>query len=125
MYYKIHQRDAKLDQRWNPYYRIVEQTGPMSFMIWDQLSGKVKRVHANDIKLAEIEEWKVGSVETKQKKLRRTTLVEPELLRSDSEVSEEIKISPTNLQRLREKTRPPVGLPEKENINPSDNEEED
>ena len=28
MYYKIHLRDGKLDQRWGPYYRIVEQTGP-------------------------------------------------------------------------------------------------
>ena len=28
VYYKIHLRDGKLDQRWGPYYRIVEQTGP-------------------------------------------------------------------------------------------------
>ena len=56
MYYKIHLRDGKLDQRWSPYYRIVEQTGPGSFIIWDQLMGKVRRVHANDIKLAEIDE---------------------------------------------------------------------
>ena len=124
MYYKIHLRHGKLDQRWSPYYRRVEQTGPVSFIIWDQLTDKVKRVHANDIKLAEIEEWEVGGVETKQKKLRRTTLVEPEPLGSDSEASEEIEISPTTLQRLREITRPPVGLPEKENIKPSDSEED-
>ena len=30
-------------------------------------------------KLAEIEDWKVDCVATKQKKLRRATLVEPEL----------------------------------------------
>ena len=65
VYHKIHLRDGKLDQRWNPYDRIVEQTGPMSFMIWDQLTGKVRRVHANDIKLAEIGEWKVDGVATR------------------------------------------------------------
>ena len=125
VYYKIQLRDGKLDQRWSPYYRIVEQTGPVSFIIWDQLAGKVKRVHANDIKLAEIEEWKMDGVATRQKKPRRTTLVEPELLESDSEASEEIEISPTTLQRLREITRPPVRLSEKQTMNPSDNEEED
>ena len=124
MYYKIHMRDGNLDQRWSPYYRIVEQTGPVSFIIWDQLTGKVRRVHANDIKLAEIEEWKVDGIATKQKKPRRATLVESELLESDSEASEEIEISPTTLQRLTEITRPPVGLSEKATINPSDNEKE-
>ena len=56
MYYKIHLRDGKLDQKWSPCYRIVEQSGPVSFIIWDQLTGKVRSVHTNDIKLAEIEE---------------------------------------------------------------------
>ena len=47
------------------------------------------------------------------------------LKRPTSEASEEIQISPTTLQRLREITRSPVELSEKETINPSDNEEED
>ena len=80
--------------------------------------GKVRRIHANDIKLAEIEEWKVDGAATKQKRPRRATLMEAELLESDSEASEEIEISPTTLQRLREITQPPVGLSEKETINP-------
>ena len=92
--------------------------------MWNQLTSKVRRVHANDIKLAKIEEWKVDGVATKQKKLRRVTLVEQELLESDSEASEEIEISTTTLQRLREMTRPPVEHSEKETINPSDNEED-
>ena len=103
MYYKIHLRDGKLDQRWSIYYRIVEQTGPVSFVIWDQLTGKVRRVHANDIKLAEIEEWTVEGEATRQKKPRRDTLVELELLESDSEASEEIEITPTTLQRLKKR----------------------
>ena len=50
--------------------------------------------------------------------------MEPELLESDSKASEDIEISPTTLQRLREITRPPVGLSNKETCNPSDNEED-
>ena len=56
---------------------------------------------------------------TRQKRPRKATLVELELLESDRE---EIEISPTTLQRLREITRPLVGLSGKETINPSDNE---
>ena len=92
----------------------------MSFGIRDQLTGKVRRVHANNIKLAEIEEWKVDGVATKQKKPRRATLVEPELLESDSEAREGIEINPTTLQRLSEITRPPLGLSEKETIDNED-----
>ena len=54
VYHRKHFRQGKLDSRWKPYHRIVEQTGPVSFIIWDQLSGKVKRTHANDLKLAEL-----------------------------------------------------------------------
>ena len=53
--YKIHLREGKLSQRWKLYYKIVEQTGPVSFIIWDQVSGKVKWAHANDLKPAKIE----------------------------------------------------------------------
>ena len=59
-----------------------------------------------------------------RKKPWNATLVEPELLESDREASDEIETNPTTLQRLREITRPPVGLSEKETINPSDNEED-
>ena len=55
--------------------------------MWDQLTDKVRRVHANDIKLAEIEEWKVDGVVTRQKKPRKTTLVEPELLARRSKLA--------------------------------------
>ena len=55
----------------------------------------------------------MDGVATRQKKPRRATLVEPKLLESDSKASK-IKISPTTLQRLREITRPPVGLSEKD-----------
>ena len=52
----------------------------------------------------------MDGVATKQKKPRRATLVEPELLESDSEANTGIAIRPTTLQRLREITLPPFGL---------------
>ena len=57
VYYRAHNRQGKLDQKWRPYYRIVEKTSPVTFVIWNQLAEKVKRVHANDLKLAELREW--------------------------------------------------------------------
>lgn len=38
-----------------PYYRIVEQTGSESFVIQDQMMERVKRAHANNLKLAEVD----------------------------------------------------------------------
>ena len=49
VFYKVHQREGKLDRRREPYYRIIDQTGRVTLMIWDQMSG-VKREHANDLK---------------------------------------------------------------------------
>jgi len=85
VYYRAHVRQGKLDQRWRPCHRIVEQTGPVSFLIWDQVSGKVKRAHANDLKLAEIDEWEIPEPSTKKKRMRKATLVEPTDIETDSE----------------------------------------
>lgn len=49
-YRAAHVRQGKLNQKWRPYYRIVEQTGQVTFKFWDQLRNKVKIVHVNDIK---------------------------------------------------------------------------
>ena len=50
VYYWAHNRQGKLDQKWRPYYRIVEKTSLVTFVIWNQLAGKIKRVRANDLK---------------------------------------------------------------------------
>ena len=59
VYHKKHQRHGKLDKKWSPYYRVIDQTGPVIFVVWDQINGRVKRTHANDLKLAGLEEWEV------------------------------------------------------------------
>lgn len=56
MFYMIHLRERKLDERWEPYYRIIEKTGSVSFLTWDQMSGRVRRAHAHDLKLAEVDD---------------------------------------------------------------------
>ena len=76
-YYKVHARQGKLGMRWRPYYRIVRKTGPVSFIIWDQIRGTMKRAHANDLKLAEIEEWKAPKIKEPDKTFRRPTWVVP------------------------------------------------
>lgn len=41
--YIAHVKLIKLDPRWMLYYRIVEATGAVSFLIWDQMIDKTKR----------------------------------------------------------------------------------
>ena len=59
MYHKKHQQHGKLDKKWSPYNRVIDQTGPVTFVVWNQINGRVKRAHANDLKLAGLEEWEV------------------------------------------------------------------
>ncbi len=46
VYYKNNQRKGKLDSKWKPFYRIIEQTGPVSYVIKNQLDGFTSKVHA-------------------------------------------------------------------------------
>lgn len=44
-------------------------------MIWDQMSESVKRAHANDLKLAEVDDWESSEPKNKRK-MRKVALVE-------------------------------------------------
>ncbi|CAG2228657.1 unnamed protein product [Mytilus edulis] len=57
VYCKNHLKKNKLDNRWTPYFRIVDQTSPVSFMIKDQLTGVVRKAHAEHLRIAKIDEW--------------------------------------------------------------------
>ena len=96
VFHRIHMREGKLQPRWAPYYRIVEQTSPVSFIIWDQLSGKTRRAHANDLKLAEIDEWEVPEPRERRRRMRRTNLVEPREMETDSESEGAVGYIPIN-----------------------------
>ena len=43
VYYKNHTRKNKLDIKWQPYYRIIEQISPVTFIIRSQLDGNVTK----------------------------------------------------------------------------------
>ena len=58
VYYKNHVRENKLSSRWLPYYRIIDQTSPINFMLKNQLTGKTTKAHAKQIRLDSLE-WEI------------------------------------------------------------------
>lgn len=74
-----------MDQKWKPYYRILEQTEPLSFIIWDQIVGSVKSTHISDLKLAD--RWLVEP-KRKKRKMRRATVAESDEMETDEEPEE-------------------------------------
>lgn len=75
VFYKNNQRKGKLDIKWRPYYRIIEKTGPVSYVIKDQLSGSTSKVHAELLRLAQID-WD-ESLPVRDRTLRRGQYVIP------------------------------------------------
>ena len=81
VYYKNHitkkGHSTSLSPKWRPYYRVVAQTGPVSFIIRNQLTGKTGKAHANDLYLANADlPWDKARVD--HKPVDKT--VDPELL---------------------------------------------
>ena len=50
-------RKDKFDKRWLPNYRIISQSGPVSFVVQNQVTGKTHRVHSDALRLARVEHW--------------------------------------------------------------------
>ena len=59
VYVKQQQQKSKLQGRWQPYYRIIEKTTPVSFRIKNQLDGTLTKVHTEHLRLANIDEWDI------------------------------------------------------------------
>ncbi|CAC5388237.1 unnamed protein product [Mytilus coruscus] len=79
VFYRNHLRKSKLDSKWKPFYRIIEQRSPVSFIIKNQLNGNTTKVHAQHLKPAPVNKWtipKLGQAD-KDKQLRKTTYVVP------------------------------------------------
>ena len=55
----------------------MEQTGCLTYKIWDQVANRTWKVHASDICQANIREWKVPNNES-IRPVRKSTLVDPE-----------------------------------------------
>ena len=84
VYLKNHRRASKLDIKWKGYYRITDQTGPLTFVCRSQLDGTTTKTHARHMQHAKIDEWKVPR-DTEGRLLRRTTYVVPPEEESSSE----------------------------------------
>ena len=87
VYYKNNQRKGKLDCKWKPYYRIIEKTGPASYVIKNQLDGSTSRVHAEMLRASNINEWVIPT-STDGRPLRKTAYVIPPEDSSDEESSD-------------------------------------
>lgn len=103
VYYKNYQKTNKLQNNWRAYFRIIEQKGPVSFIIKDQLSGRTIKAHAEQLRLADIAEWEIPSGK-ETRVLRKTTLVVPPEVH-DSESSEESEADEVPLQKVIKRRR--------------------
>ena len=73
---KNHIRKSKLDRRWNPYWRIIKKTSPVTFVIRNQLDGKTTKTHAEHLRKANIENWDIP-IDTEGKPKRRAAYAVP------------------------------------------------
>lgn len=87
VYIRNHRRSNKLDTKWSPYYRILEKTGPVSFIIKNQMDGTTTKTHARHLKLAKIDEWQIPK-DNAARLTRNTTYVVPPV-ESDSDMDSE------------------------------------
>ena len=88
MYFTQQQRKSNLEGRWCLYYRIIEKTSPVSFHLKNQLYGSVTKAHAENIRLANIDNWEIPK-ERKGRLTRRARFVAP-LSSSSDEGSNEL-----------------------------------
>ena len=90
VYVRNHQRKSKFDQKWKPYYRVTKQLSPATFMVRNQLDGTERRIHAEHMSKAKIEEWAIPPPKEGKRPLRGTRLAaKPIRTPSSSDLSEE------------------------------------
>ena len=88
VYYRNHTRKSKLDIKWHPYYRIIEQTSPATFIIKNQLNGSTIKVHAQHLRYADLNEWQIPEDKTGKKLRPSNYVVPPDDSSSESDTDE-------------------------------------
>jgi hypothetical protein len=83
VYYKNNQRQSKLQSKWKPFYRIIEQISPVTFRIKNQLDGKVTKAHKELLRLAKLDEWEIPKND-QGRPLRKAAYVVPPESESDT-----------------------------------------
>ena len=74
VYLKQHVRKSKLDRKWQPFYRIVSQKSPYTFVIRNQLDGSIKESHVRHLRFANIDDWEITR-EDKERQMRKARMV--------------------------------------------------
>lgn len=87
VYCRNHLRKSKLDSKWKPFYRIIEQKSPVSFIIKDQLTGNSMKAHAQHLKPANVDEWEIPKTAAIKNIRKSKFVIPPET--SESELSSE------------------------------------
>ena len=100
VYLKNHQRKNKLDKKWSPYYRVVKQTTPVTFVIKNQLTGDIQKAHVENLRLANIDEWEIPRAVDGRAIRRAQYAVPPESSGDDTD-------SESEQRREMEEERPP------------------
>ena len=101
VYLKQQQRKSKLEGRWCPYYRIIEKTSPVSLHLKNHLDGSVTKAHAENIRLANIDNWEIH----KDRKGRLTRRFVAPLSSSSDEGDNELSDDERNLSKTARKYR--------------------
>ena len=87
VYHKNHRKTSKLQNNRKPYYRIIDQITPVTFIIKNKLDGTTVQSHAEHLRLAKLD-WEI-SQDAKEKALRKPAYVVPPNTESDSESNSE------------------------------------
>jgi hypothetical protein len=89
VFYKNFRKRSKLDVNWKPFYRIMEKKSPLTYIIKNQLDNSTVKVHAEQIRLANINDWSIPKADnTGRPKRNATFVVTPE--KSDTDDASEI-----------------------------------
>ena len=85
VFYKNNRTRGKLDAKWKPYYRVIDKTGPVSYVIKNQLDGSTSRVHVEMLRPAKLDWDEIEPLGNENRPMRKTQYVVPPESVSDSE----------------------------------------
>lgn len=78
-------RKSKLDRKWVPFWRIVEQKSPLIYVVMNQLDGTIRETHARHIRLANVDEWHPTKKDFERQKRKARLIISPDVSDSGSE----------------------------------------
>ena len=95
VYLKKHKRNSKIDKKkWSPYYGIIKQLGEKTWELRDQLTGEIVKSSADNIRLANIDEWEIPKSQNQRNFRRAHYAITPEGTESETVTSDSESESP-------------------------------